>query len=139
MTRKPRFALLLGALFLLPGAVLAKQDCRSPAAVCEARSSGSLALIERGTPLHPWVTDRLIDVAEAEGIEHTISAVGRATGTDADAVHIAADGIPTAVVSVPLRYMHSSVETAQVDDILATARLLAAFAHELTADVDLLR
>jgi len=100
---------------------------------------GSGPVIERGTPLHPWVTDRLIDVAEAEGIEHTISAVGRATGTDADAVHIAADGIPTAVVSVPLRYMHSSVETAQVDDILATARLLAAFAQELTADVDLLR
>lgn len=100
---------------------------------------GSGPVIERGTPLHPWVTDRLIDIAEAEGIEHTISAVGRATGTDADAVHIAADGIPTAVVSVPLRYMHSSVETAQVDDILATARLLAAFAQELTADVDLLR
>lgn len=100
---------------------------------------GSGPVIERGTPLHPWVTDRLIDVAEAEGIAHTVSAVGRATGTDADAVHIAADGIPTAVVSVPLRYMHSSVETAQVDDILATARLLAAFAQQLTADVDLLR
>lgn len=100
---------------------------------------GSGPVIERGTPLHPWVTDRLLDVAEAEGIDHTISAVGRATGTDADAVHIAADGIPTAVVSVPLRYMHSSVETAQVDDILATARLLAAFARGLSADVDLLR
>ncbi len=100
---------------------------------------GSGPVIERGTPLHPWVTDTLLDVADDEGIAHTISAVGRATGTDADAVHIAADGIPTAVVSVPLRYMHSSVETAQVDDILATAKLLAAFAQRLTADVDLLR
>ncbi|WP_320668948.1 M20/M25/M40 family metallo-hydrolase [Patulibacter defluvii] len=100
---------------------------------------GSGPVIERGTPLHPWVTDTLIEVAEAEGIEHTISAVGRATGTDADAIHIAADGIPTAVVSVPLRYMHSSVETVQVSDVLDTARLLAAFARRLDASVDLRR
>src|SRR5690606_5299779 len=51
MTTRPRLALLLGALLMLPGTVLASQDCRSPAAVCEARSSGSLPLIERGTPL----------------------------------------------------------------------------------------
>ncbi|MCK9249422.1 MAG: M20/M25/M40 family metallo-hydrolase [Solirubrobacteraceae bacterium] len=100
---------------------------------------GSGPVIERGTPLHPWVTDKLIEIAEREGIDHTVSAVGRATGTDADAVHIAADGIATAVVSVPLRYMHSSVETAQIDDIHATARLIAAFARELDADVDLRR
>lgn len=100
---------------------------------------GSGPVIERGTPLHPWVSDALIDLAEAEGIDHTVSAVGRATGTDADAVHIAADGIPTAVVSVPLRYMHSSVETVAVADILATAKLLAAFAQRLDANVDLLR
>lgn len=100
---------------------------------------GSGPVIERGTPLHPWVTDRLIEVAEAEGIPHTVSATGRATGTDVDTIHIAADGIPTALVSVPLRYMHSVVETVEVEDVLQTARLLAAFAQGLTADVDLLR
>ena len=51
MTPRPRLALLLAALLMLPGTVLASQDCRSPAAVCEARSSGSLPLIDRGTPL----------------------------------------------------------------------------------------
>ncbi|MGE4425834.1 MAG: M42 family peptidase [Solirubrobacteraceae bacterium] len=100
---------------------------------------GSGPVIERGTPLHPWVTDTLIEIAEREGIDHTVAAVGRATGTDADAVHIAADGIATAVVSVPLRYMHSSVETAEIADIHATAKLLAAFARTLDADVDLRR
>jgi putative aminopeptidase FrvX len=100
---------------------------------------GSGPVIERGTPLHPWVTDALIETAEAEGIPHTLNATGRATGTDADAIHVAADGIATAVVSVPLRYMHSVVETAQVEDVLNTAKLLAAFAQRLTADVDLLR
>jgi endoglucanase len=100
---------------------------------------GSGPVIERGTPLHPWVTDTLIETAEAEGIPFTLAATGRATGTDADAVQIAADGIATALVSVPLRYMHSVVETAQVEDILNTAKLLAAFAQRLSADVDLLR
>jgi endoglucanase len=100
---------------------------------------GSGPVVELGTPLHPWVGDRLIETAEAEGIPFTISATGRGTGTDADAINIAADGIPTAVIGVPLRYMHSVVETAQVEDIQNAAKLIAAFAQGLTADVDLLR
>src|SRR5690606_39705095 len=45
------FAPLFCLLAALPGAALAAVDCRAPAAVCESRSSGSLALIERGTPV----------------------------------------------------------------------------------------
>jgi endoglucanase len=100
---------------------------------------GSGPVVELGTPLHPWVGDTLIETAEAEGIPYTVSATGRGTGTDADAINIAADGIATGVIGVPLRYMHSVVETAQVDDILNAAKLIAAFAQRLTADVDLLR
>ena len=47
----PRTALLLCVLAMLPGAVVAAGGCRAPAAVCEARSPGALALIERGVPL----------------------------------------------------------------------------------------
>jgi endoglucanase len=100
---------------------------------------GSGPVVELGTPLHPWVGDRLIETAEAEGIPYTISATGRGTGTDADAINIAADGIATGVIGVPLRYMHSVVETAQTEDILNAAKLIAAFAQGLTSDVDLLR
>lgn len=100
---------------------------------------GSGPVIDRGSPLHPWVFDRLIEVAEAEGIPHSLTASGRRTGTDADAVHLAGHGIATAVVSVPLRYMHSAVETADLGDVEATARLIAAFARTLDADVDLKR
>ena len=59
----------------------------------------------------------------------------RSTGTDADAIHTARGGIPTGVVSIPLRYMHSPVEMVQLDDVENTARLIAAFARRLEAGV----
>ena len=57
-----------------------------------------------------------------------MEASARATGTDADAVHLSRAGVPTALVSIPLRYMHSPVELVQLDDVHATARLIAAAA-----------
>ena len=59
----------------------------------------------------------------------------RSTGTDADAIHSARAGIPSAVVSIPLRNMHSPVEMVQMEDVENTARLLAAFARRLEAGV----
>ena len=59
----------------------------------------------------------------------------RSTGTDADGIHAVRGGIPSAVVSIPLRYMHSPVEMVQMDDVENTARLLAAFARRLEAGV----
>ena len=96
---------------------------------------GSGPVIERGSTLHPAITEMLIEAAEAEDIPHTIAASARATGTDADAIFIARDGIPTGLVSVPLRYMHSPVEMVQLDDVQNAARLIAAFAQRLPADI----
>ena len=61
------------------------------------------------------------------------------TGTDADAFHISRGGIPSAVVSVPLRYMHSPVEMVQLDDVENAARLIAAFVRRLEPGLDLKR
>ncbi len=92
---------------------------------------GSGPVIARGTTLHPRVSELLYDVAEAEELPHTLESMGRATGTDADAVHAARAGIPTGVVSVPLRYMHSPVELVSLADIQVAAELIAAFARRL--------
>jgi putative aminopeptidase FrvX len=92
---------------------------------------GSGPVIERGSIISPAVFELLHETAEAEGIPFTIAASARSTGTDADAVHISRAGIPTGVVSIPLRYMHSPVELVQLDDVDATARLIAAFAGRL--------
>lgn len=96
-----------------------------------AHKLGSGPVITRGTTLHPAVSSLLIEVAEAEGIDHTVQASQRFTGTDADAAHISRAGIPTGLVSIPLRYMHSPVEVVQLDDVHAVAKLIAAFAQRL--------
>jgi putative aminopeptidase FrvX len=92
---------------------------------------GSGPVVARGTALHPAVTDLLYDTAEQEGFEFTVESLGRSTGTDADAVTISRGGIPTGLVSVPIRYMHSPVELVSLGDIAAAAKLIAAFARRL--------
>ena len=92
---------------------------------------GSGPVIARGTMLHPRVFELLYETGEREGIEFTLESLGRASGTDADAIHLSRAGVPTGVVSVPCRYIHSPVEMASLDDIDATARLIAAFARRL--------
>jgi endoglucanase len=92
---------------------------------------GSGPVISRGTPLHPHVFELLYETAEQEEIPFTVASVGRYTGTDADAISISRAGVPTGLVSVPVRYMHSPVELGAVEDIDAAARLIAAFAQRL--------
>ncbi len=92
---------------------------------------GSGPVIERGSTISPAVFELLHDTAEAEGIPFTVSASARFTGTDADAIHVSRSGVPTGVVSIPLRYMHSPVELVALDDVQAAARLIAAFASRL--------
>jgi putative aminopeptidase FrvX len=100
---------------------------------------GSGPVLTRGSTLDPQVFELLYAAGEAEGIPFTVSASARHTGTDADAFHLSRAGIPTGVVSVPLRYMHSPVEMVQLDDVENTARLIAAFARRLEAGADFRR
>jgi putative aminopeptidase FrvX len=100
---------------------------------------GSGPVIERGTILNPKVSELLIEVAEAEGIPYTLMASSRATGTDADVIHFSRSGVVTGGIGLALRYMHSSVEMVQLDDVANCAKLLAAFAQRLTADSDFSR
>jgi len=92
---------------------------------------GSGPVIARGTTLHPLVFELLHEAAEEAGIEFTVESLGRGTGTDADAIHLSRAGIPTGLVSVPCRYMHSPVEMVSLQDVDAAARLIAAFAKRL--------
>jgi putative aminopeptidase FrvX len=100
---------------------------------------GSGPVLTRGSTLDPAVFELLYEAGEAEGIPFTVTASARSTGTDADAFHIARGGIPSSVVSVPLRYMHSPVEMVQLDDVENAAKLIAAFALRLAPDTDFKR
>lgn len=100
---------------------------------------GSGPVLSRGSTLNPRLSELLYETAEREKIAFTVEAIGRNTGTDADAVHLARGGIPTALVSIPLRYMHSPVELVQLDDVHAAAKLIAAAALSLDADTSFAR
>jgi endoglucanase len=100
---------------------------------------GSGPAIGRGSTLSPKVFELLVETAEEAGIEHTIGASGRSTSTDADAIQISRSGIPTGLISIPLRYMHSPVELVDLGDVEATVELIAAFAARLEDGVDLRR
>ena len=100
---------------------------------------GSGPVLSRGSTLNPRLSELLYETAEREKIAFTVEAIGRNTGTDADAVHLARGGIPTALVSIPLRYMHSPVELVQLQDVHAAAKLIAAAALSLDADTSFAR
>jgi putative aminopeptidase FrvX len=93
----------------------------------------------RGPSLQPAVFELLYATAETEGIACSVEASRGQTWTDADAVYVSRRGVATGLVSVPLRYMHTPVEVAQLDDIEAAVRLLVAFARRLEPGVELAR
>jgi endoglucanase len=87
--------------------------------------------LTRGTSLNPDLFDLLQDTAEAERIPFTVEVTRGHTNTDADAVYLSRRGVATGLVSIPLRYMHSPVETADLGDIEGAVRLLVALARKL--------
>jgi putative aminopeptidase FrvX len=100
------------------------------------RKLGSGPVLSRGSAIHARVVERLVEVAEQEGIPFTLQAAPRSTSTDADAIYLSRAGVATAVVSVPNRYMHSPNEIVSKDDLDATVRLIAAFVRTLDGDSD---
>jgi endoglucanase len=86
--------------------------------------------IFRGPAVNPRVLELLLAAAREEGIDHTVE-VGAKTYTDADVTFASREGIPTALVSIPLRNMHSPIEIVQLDDLESCIRLLVAFARKL--------
>ena len=95
---------------------------------------GGGPVLTRGSSTHPQVFEMLAEAAADEDIPYTIQAAPLRTSTDADAIHLARGGVPTGLVSVPNRYMHSPSETVAVADLFHTARLLAAFVRRLDAE-----
>lgn len=96
--------------------------------------TGKGPAIALGANVHPRLHELLVETARLHGIPHQIEPMPAASGTDAWALQVVRSGIPTAVVSIPLRYMHSSVEVVDIEDVRNTARLLAHAAAALTEE-----
>lgn len=79
----------------------------------------------RGLITHPTVKKLLIDTADEEEIPYQLE-VSEGGTTDATAIHLTREGIPTGVLSVPTRYIHTPVEVVSLEDIENTIKLLVA-------------
>jgi putative aminopeptidase FrvX len=87
--------------------------------------------ILRGPGVHPRIYDLLVAAAEAEGIAHAVEVSTGRSHTDQDAVYVSRAGVPSGVVSVPTRYVHTPVEVLDLADVEACVRLVEAFARRL--------
>lgn len=92
---------------------------------------GAGPALTHGSANHPLVVKRLMEVAEKQGIELQHESSSRFTGTDTDKIFVQHEGIPSALVSLPLRYMHSVVEMADLDDVQKVIDLLVAFSESV--------
>ena len=87
-----------------------------------------------GPNIHPGLHGTFKEVADNLEIPYAVEVMPRHSGTDAYALQVAAEGIPTMVVSIPLRYMHTPVEVVALKDIRRTAHLLSEFIAHLDSD-----
>ena len=88
-------------------------------------------IIARGANINPALFQLLIDTAKQEKIPYQVVGIPRATGTDANVMQLNRGGVAAALVSVPLRYMHSPVEVLSLEDLEHTIALLSAVMYKI--------
>ncbi len=94
----------------------------------ETAELGSGAMIGVSAVLDRGMTEALRSVAESGKIPYTIEVMPSSTGTNADAVSVSRSGVKCCTVSVPIRYMHTAIETVDMRDIEAAAQLICDYA-----------
>jgi putative aminopeptidase FrvX len=125
----PRMALVVDVTFATDHPNIEKKE------IGEAKMGGG-PVITRGSFISPAVFTMLRATAERLEMPYTVHAAGRDTHTDADFIHIAREGVATALVSVPNRYMHSPNEMVSLEDLDRVATLLAETCRTVQADTD---
>ena len=97
----------------------------------EALAMGGGPAVGIGPNCARWMVKRLLDKAAGLDMAVQKEVMEGNSGTNGWDMQVANEGVATALVSVPLKYMHTPVEVAELSDIENTARLLAAFAQGL--------
>jgi len=80
-----------------------------------------------GPNMHPKLTKKLMDVAKENGIGYQVEVAPGLTGTDARSMQVSREGVPTVLIELPLRYMHTTVETLNMENVKKAAKLIALF------------
>ncbi len=84
-----------------------------------------------GGRLNPKLTKKFIEVCKNYNYPFQYEVAPAATGTDTEGIQINREGVPCILLSIPLRYMHTSVETINLADVETTGRAIARFINEL--------
>lgn len=92
---------------------------------------GGGPVICAGPNIHPKLRKKIIEIAKEYGIPFGVEVEPGNTGTDAWDIQVAREGIPTLLISIPIKYMHTSVEMVNMEDIKNTGRLMAKFIEKL--------
>ena len=91
-------------------------------------------VLDIGPNVHPGMYKALQDAAAAIEMDVSVITHTRGSGTDAFGLQVARSGVPTGLISIPLRYMHTMVETINIKDVERTGRLLAEFISRLGSE-----
>ncbi|WP_226390927.1 M20/M25/M40 family metallo-hydrolase [Penaeicola halotolerans] len=90
-------------------------------------TAGKGPVLTYGAAVHKKLLDLVIGVAKKQEIPFQRAAASRSTGTDTDAFAYSNEGVPSALISLPLKYMHTTVETAHKEDIENVIKLMYEF------------
>ncbi len=101
----------------------------------DTKSDGG-PVLTYGPAVHNNVLNMLIDVATKKKIKFQRDTVSRSTGTDTDAFAYSGMGVASALISIPLKYMHTTVEMVHKNDIENTIKLMYEFLLQLKAGMD---
>ena len=100
---------------------------------------GGGAMIGRGPTLNRRLSDLVADVAATDQIPHSFEVYSTMTSTDADELHRSRAGVPTALLSIPTRYIHSPTELCDLADVESTIRLIVAVTGHVDGTTTFLR
>ncbi len=95
---------------------------------------GNGPVIARGANINPVLFKLIVATAAEEDIPIQIIGIPRATGTDANVMQLSRSGVATALLAIPLRYMHTPVETLSLEDLELAIRLLVAVVKQIDGD-----
>jgi putative aminopeptidase FrvX len=129
---KPQMAIVVDVTFATDHPTVEKKEIGD-------HKIGGGPVLTRGGVVSPVAFELVRSSAERQGIKYALHAAGRDTSTNADAIHLSREGVATALVSIPNRYMHSPNELVSLDDVDKTATLLAEVCREVTAKTDFTR
>ena len=99
---------------------------------------GAGPVIARGPNINHYVFEMLINTAKEDNIPYQVEGIAHSTGTDANVIQLTKSGVATGLVSIPLRYMHTSVELISLSDVENTIKLIKAFILRMNKDNKLL-